>query len=161
MTRRRLLNAVLLGALVVGVTVPAAAQTTARQQASDLSRELMSPFCPGKLLADCTSSYAGELREAIATRLAGGEPVAAIKADLVRQYGKEILGAPPAEGVGLLAWLLPALLAVSSAVGVGLKVARAARETRAALQAAPAVAAAGGADAAVLARLDDELRDLD
>lgn len=156
-TRRFALAAI----LATVVAAPALAQSPARQQASDLSRELMSPFCPGKLLADCTSSYAGELREAIAKRLEAGEPLEAIKADLVRQYGTEILGAPPAEGVGLLAWVLPALLGLATAVGVGVKVARAARETRLAGQAVPVPAAAGGADAAALERLRDELRDLD
>lgn len=151
----------LAAALVSLVATAALAQSPARQQASDLSRELMSPFCPGKLLADCTSSYAGDLREAIAKRLEAGEPLEAIKADLVRQYGKEILGAPPAEGVGLLAWVLPALLGLATAAGVGLKVARAARETRLAGRSAPVPAVAGGADVAALAQLQDELRDLD
>lgn len=153
MSRRAAVVILLAGALAA----PVLAQSPARQQASDLARELMSPFCPGKLLADCTSSYAGELRDAITKRLEAGESVEAIKADLVRQYGREILGAPPAEGVGLLAWLVPALLGLATAVGIGLKVARAARDTRLAAQ----PVAVGGADAAVLARLDDELRDLD
>lgn len=157
--RRHLIIRLVL--VVVGLTaalpLAEARQTPARQAASDLSRELMSPFCPGKLLADCTSPNAGELREAIATRLTAGETAAAVKSDLVRQYGKEILGAPPAEGVGWLAWLVPALLGLASALGVGWKVAQAVRGSTA----APAVAVAGGADAGAFARLDDELRDLD
>lgn len=147
--------------VVVGLTASVpfaeARQTPARQAASDLSRQLMSPFCPGKLLADCTSPNAGELREAIAVRLTAGETVPAVTADLVRQYGKEILGAPPAEGVGWLAWLVPGLLALASALGIGWKVAQAVRGSGT----TPAVAAAGGADAGALAQLDDELRDLD
>ncbi len=134
-----------------------ARQTPAHQAAADLSRQLMSPFCPGKLLADCTSPDAGALRTAIAERVAAGETVQAVKGDLVRQYGTEILGAPPAEGVGLLAWLVPALFAVVSAAAVSWKVARATRGPAA----RPAVAAAGAIDAGALAILDDELRDLD
>lgn len=135
-----------------------AAQSSPRQQAADLAAQLMSPFCPGRLLVDCTSSQAYDLREAIAERLAAGESVEAVRADLVRRYGREILGAPPAEGVGWLAWWLPALLGVVTAVAVGRKIARAARAG-----AVPrlAAAAAGAVDASVLARLDDELRDLD
>lgn len=158
MRRRALLRVLFTLTLVAaGAAALDARQTPARQAAADLSRQLMSPFCPGKLLADCTSPNAGELREAIAGRLAAGETVAAVKADLVQRYGKEILGAPPAEGVGWLAWIVPALLGLASAAGIGWKVAQAVRSTAA----PPAVAVAGGADAGALAQLDDELRDLD
>jgi len=158
MRRRAVLRVLFTLTLVAaGAAALDARQTPARQAAADLSRQLMSPFCPGKLLADCTSPNAGELREAIAGRLTAGETVAAVKADLVQRYGKEILGAPPAEGVGWLAWLVPALLGLASAAAVGWKVAQAIRSP----STLPAVAAAGASDAGTLAQLDDELRDLD
>lgn len=145
--------------MLIGLAVPpwASAQVSPRQQAADLSSQLMSPFCPGRLLVDCTSSQAHDLREAIAVRLSAGESVDAVRADLVRQYGHEILGAPPAAGVGLLAWLLPALLGVVTFGGVAWKVASAAR---AAASLAP-VAAAPAGDARLVAQLDDELRELE
>ena len=151
----------LLAALVTALALaaPLAAQTP-KEQAWDLAHELMSPFCPGKLLAECTSSLAGELREDVAKRIAAGETRDAVKADLIRQYGKEILGAPEAEGVGLLAWVLPALLGVLTFGGIGWKIARAARAGQEAALAAP-LAATAGADARTLSQLDDELRDLD
>lgn len=153
-----MMRGVLAGfAMAVLVTVTAVAQDVPRQQAADLSRELMSPFCPGKLLADCTSSLAGDLRTRIRTRLEAGEAKAVVKADLVREFGPEILGAPPAEGVGWVAWLLPAVLAIGTAGAIGRKVMQAAR----AGAQVPAAVGAGGADAAALTRLDDELRDLD
>ena len=154
---RRHLLAVLVTALAF--VAPLAAQTP-KEQAWDLAHELMSPFCPGKLLSECTSSLAGELREDVAKRIAAGETRDAVKADLIRQYGKEILGAPEAEGVGLLAWVLPALLGVLTFGGIGWKIARAARAGQEAALASPLVASAG-ADASTLSRLDDELRDLD
>lgn len=152
-----------LFALVLALTMSGAIglvearQTPAHQAAADLSRQLMSPFCPGKLLADCTSPDAGALRQAIEARVAAGETVEAVKGDLVRRYGTEILGAPPAQGVGLLAWLVPALLGIASAAGVGWKVAQAVR----APDARSVMAAAGPTDAGTLAALEDELRDLD
>ena len=150
----------LLAALVASLALaaPLAAQTP-KEQAWDLAHELMSPFCPGKLLAECTSSLAGELRDDVAKRIAAGETRDAVKADLIRQYGREILGAPEPEGVGLLAWALPALLGLLSAVAIGWKVARAARAGQAAASLTPA--AAMGGDSVTLAQLDDELRDLD
>ena len=149
-----------LAMLIAGLALAAPAAQTPKEQATDLAHELMSPFCPGKLLAECTSSLAGDLREDVAKRIAAGETRDAVKADLIRQYGKEILGAPEAEGVGLLAWVLPALLGVLTFGGIGWKIARAARAGQEAALASPLVASAG-ADASTLSRLDDELRDLD
>ena len=71
-----------------------------KQQAADMAGQLMSPFCPGRLLADCTSPNAGELRQAIAARIAAGETADAVKADLVRRYGTAILGAPQPKASG-------------------------------------------------------------
>lgn len=156
MRRRLAIVLVAAGVVLAGVPIARAQSASPKQQASDLAHQLMSPFCPGKLLSDCTSPNAGVLREEMATRIAGGESAEAVKADLVRQYGAEILGAPEAEGVGLLAWVLPAMLGLASAVAVAWKIAAAARETR-----ARPVAVAAGADSAALAQLDDELRDLD
>lgn len=162
LTRRHLLASGLVSlVLAAPLAAPLAAQTP-NQQATDLAHELMSPFCPGKLLAECTSSYAGELRQTVEQRIAAGETKEAVKADLLRQYGKEILGAPEAEGVGLLAWALPALVGVLSAAGIAWKVRQAARAGQAAAMTAPLAVAGGGmTESAALSRLDDELRDLD
>jgi cytochrome c-type biogenesis protein CcmH/NrfF len=78
----------LAAALLAAAAAPAAAQDQeSRAQASALAGQLMSPFCPGRLLVDCTSSQAYELRDDIARRLAAGESREAIRADLVGQYG--------------------------------------------------------------------------
>ncbi len=145
--------------LVAFAAPPLVAQVSPRQQAADLAHALMSPFCPGKLLSDCTSSQAYELRDTITARLERGERAAAVRADLVRQYGSAILGAPEPTGVGLLAWVMPALIGFATAVGIGMKVARATRETLA--TPVEPVAIAAGADRGALSRLDDELRALD
>jgi cytochrome c-type biogenesis protein CcmH/NrfF len=144
--------------LIAGAGLGLEAQS-ARQQANALAHVLMSPFCPGKLLADCTSPQAYELRDAIARRLDRGETPAAVQADLVREYGSQILGAPPARGVGLLAWWLPAMLATGTAVGLGVRV-RAATRAGAASTGVEGGAAAP-LDPAIVARLDDELAELD
>lgn len=150
-------RALLVFVLTLTLAPAASAQEpSAKQQAADLAGQLMSPFCPGKLLADCTSPNAGELRTAMAARIAAGETADAVKADLVRQYGREILGAPAAEGVGWLAWLVPAILGLASLAAIALKVAAATRTSRHAH-----LSAAGVVDAQVLSQLEDELRDLD
>jgi cytochrome c-type biogenesis protein CcmH len=152
----RFAAAVLAAAVLAGPNALAGQDHGARAEATALAAQLMSPFCPGRLLVDCTSSQAYALRDEIARRLAAGETPEAIRADLVRLYGAAILGAPEPRGIGLLAWILPALLAGGTALGVGWKVARAAR----AGAAPPRVPVASGGGA-MFARLDDELRDLD
>jgi cytochrome c-type biogenesis protein CcmH/NrfF len=145
-----------LATVLLAAPAAQAQPTSPRQQAADLAGQLMSPFCPGRLLVDCTSSQAYDLRETISRRLTAGESVDAVRADLVREYGAAILGAPAPVGVGLLAWIGPALLGLATFAGVTWKVWRAARAG-----AVPPLVPAAAGDAGVLARLDDELRALD
>jgi cytochrome c-type biogenesis protein CcmH/NrfF len=70
--------------------------------------DLMSPFCPGRTLADCTSGEAEQLRTWILVQAASGRSRDEVEAELVAQYGDVILSAPRAEGIGLAAYLLPA-----------------------------------------------------
>ncbi len=74
-------------------------------QARQMFRSLMSPYCPGSLLADCPSSQAAALRDSVRARLGRGQSAARIRDDLVDIYGDEILAAPPFEGLGSLTWL--------------------------------------------------------
>ena len=163
MSKRRavtVVGVVALAAVLLPGRVAAAPETEAQRQAARLTHALMSPFCPGKLLAECTSPDAGVLRQAILHRLEAGEGPDAVQADLVRRYGTSILGAPALDGVGWLVWLTPALLGVGTAAGLGWKVARAERAGRAGRN-ATVVAPAGIVDTAALAQLEDELHDLD
>lgn len=77
--------------------------------AYDLAGELMSPFCPGRTLASCPSPQAGELIQWIATQEAAGVSRDEVIAILVERHGEEILGAPPAKGITLWAYVFPVL----------------------------------------------------
>ncbi|MFO0689001.1 MAG: cytochrome c-type biogenesis protein CcmH [Myxococcota bacterium] len=69
----------------------------------------MSPFCPGRTLASCPSPQAGELIQWIATQGGGGRLRDEVIAILVERHGEEILGAPPAKGITLWAYVFPVL----------------------------------------------------
>lgn len=69
--------------------------------------QVMSPFCPGVLLANCPSAPAAALRSEIERRIAAGQSADAIEADLERRFGERVLAAPRASGWGLIAWLTP------------------------------------------------------
>ena len=77
--------------------------------AYDLAGELMSPFCPGRTLASCPSPQAAELIQWIATQEAAGVSREEVIAILVERHGEEILGAPPARGITLWAYVFPVL----------------------------------------------------
>ena len=112
----------ILVALLVG-PAPVGAQTAgADERTSTITHELMSPFCPELLLADCPSDSARVLREAIARRVGAGETARSIEDDLVGRYGDQIRTMPLFQGIGVLVWLAPpiagalGLLAVAIAV---------------------------------------------
>lgn len=69
----------------------------------------MSPYCPGRLLSDCPSTSASELKENLRKRIAAGETVEDINLYLESVYGQAIHATPPARGFGLFAWLTPAI----------------------------------------------------
>jgi cytochrome c-type biogenesis protein CcmH len=99
----------LVGLLIGGLCAAGLAGTPARAEsyAYDLAGELMSPFCPGRTLASCPSPQAGELIQWIATQEAAGATRAEVRDMLVERFGEEILGAPPAEGITLWAYVFP------------------------------------------------------
>lgn len=84
--------------------------------AQEVAREVMSPACPGKLLIDCTSGEAEQLRELIRQRIAQGQTKEQIINYLVEVYGVTILASPPKSGFYLAAWVLPFLVLLYGAL---------------------------------------------
>lgn len=132
-----------------------AAVDPASSWAYDLAGELMSPYCPGRTLASCPSPQAGELIQWIAMQEAAGSTRDEVVAILIERHGEEILGAPPARGIGLWAYLLPVMGFVGFGAVVLLVlrriVAPAAQSARASGGAAPLPAGAGAAAVAAAA----------
>jgi cytochrome c-type biogenesis protein CcmH/NrfF len=77
--------------------------------AYDLAADLMSPYCPGRTLASCPSPQAAELVQWMALQEAAGASREEVVAILVDRFGEEILGAPPAKGITLWAYVFPVL----------------------------------------------------
>jgi cytochrome c-type biogenesis protein CcmH len=70
----------------------------------------MSPYCPGRALSDCPSPQAAELREWIVEQENAGISRSEVEQELFRIFGDQLLQAPRAEGMGLMAYLIPALV---------------------------------------------------
>lgn len=92
-----------------GGAAPADASGARSGWAYDLAGELMSPFCPGRTVASCPSPQATELIQWIAMQEAAGATREEVVAMLVEKHGEEILGAPPARGITLWAYVFPVL----------------------------------------------------
>lgn len=110
-----------LGALWLGVSTAAAAgEATAAPEgwAYKLPRDLMSPFCPGRTLAACSSPQAESLRVWLIAQEASGRSRADVEAELFERYGDVLRSAPRAEGFGLAAYVFPIVAFVVGAVVV-------------------------------------------
>ena len=142
---------VVLGVLLLGLALPAAAQSAEPEGwGYELSHEIMSPFCPGRSLADCPSPQAESLRAWIVIQEATGRSRADVEAELLERFGDVILSAPRAEGIGLAAYAIPVLAFLAGGVLVGVFLRRITRAGS-----APAAPAAESLDPE-LARLVDE-----
>ena len=121
-----------------------------------LANELMSPFCPGRTLAECPSPQAEDLRLWIIVQEAAGRSQGEVEEELYARFGDIIRSTPEPKGIGISAYALP--LAVF--VGGGFVVAFVLRR----ITAKPAAVADGAVGAAVppldaeFERLIDEAR---
>lgn len=101
--------------LSLALALSAASQSSAEQSpevsaaADRIMSGIMSPYCPGRLLRDCPSGQALQLKEKIVSRLAAGESEQLVVDDLIATFGEEMRASPKASGFGLVAWLAPAL----------------------------------------------------
>lgn len=75
--------------------------------AYELADELMSPFCPGRTVADCPSPQAKTLVVWLTVQEAAGRSRADVQAELVERFGENILPAPPVRGFGIAAYAFP------------------------------------------------------
>ena len=75
--------------------------------AGEIFGEVLSPFCPGRMLNDCPSGNASQLKEKIRTDLSSGKDREEILDELYAVYGTSIRAAPTTEGFGWFAWITP------------------------------------------------------
>ena len=91
------------------------------REANELARDLMSPFCPGRTLADCGSPDAAVVREEIRKALGAGESPESVRARIETRCGDRVVGGPR-ERTG---WLLPSAALVAGAGVLALVIRRA------------------------------------
>lgn len=141
-------------AVVLGLAWLLGAGTAHAQEDSKwgyaLGNELMSPWCPGFALPDCSSGYASELRLWILEQERLGRSEDEVRAEILAKYGEKMLQAPRAEGRGILAYAIPAAVILA---GLAVLVAFLRRQGGA----RQAAAAPAATDSSLLSRVDREL----
>ena len=100
----------LAAAFVLALAAPALADP--QDVANDISREMISPYCPGVTLHDCPSDNSRELRQRIIGWAENGMTKDQIWQRLEDEFGPGIRATPSAEGSGLWAWVLPIVAAL-------------------------------------------------
>ena len=123
--------AVGLGLLLALLATALPAVAAAPQFSLDeIETELMCPTC-GTRLDLSQAPAANQIRDFVRARQAQGWTKQQVKDALVLEYGESVLASPPASGIGIAAWLLPAgavALAVLAVGGVALAARRRSRE---------------------------------
>jgi len=89
------------------------------ERAATIARSLRCPQCAGESVAESNVSVAREIRADIARRVDAGQTDDEIRVAYAALYGEAILLTPPSRGFGSLVWILPAIVGLTAAAGVG------------------------------------------
>jgi cytochrome c-type biogenesis protein CcmH len=116
-----------VGLVALVLAAPAAASEQ-HPTLPELEGQLMCPICEGETLAQSDSAPAQRIKAYIQLRIGQGATRSQIKRELVDQWGKRILAAPPRHGFDLLAWLLPIVGVLGGAAAIGVLAFRWTRE---------------------------------
>ena len=163
---QHLMAAVLFSSVLVfgvgfaGVAVAAEPEEPPRW-AYQMPHSLMSPFCPGRTLAECSSPQADQLRLWILVQAGAGAPKEEIEEALLERFGDKILSAPRAEGWGITAYALPIGGFLLGGVAVAMVLRRMARSESDPIESvvvASRAAPASASDAELERWVDEDLR---
>jgi cytochrome c-type biogenesis protein CcmH/NrfF len=84
--------------------------TVRHPEATKAITRLKSPYCPGFMLEVCSSSAGAALRDTIEGLAEDGWSADSIISWVLANHGDTLLALPPAQGKGLVAWLVPPIV---------------------------------------------------
>jgi cytochrome c-type biogenesis protein CcmH len=123
---RRAAIAIAALSLALGASLPAMAaeQPPPRASLPDIEDEVMCIVCGVPLELATEAGQANQERDFIRKLIAEGKTKDEIKDALVAQYGENVLAVPGDSGFDLAAWLVPGVVLLIAAVGIGVGVSR-------------------------------------
>ncbi len=142
-----------------GATHTQAQTPVTPEQINDVAKALWCPLCNGVRLDTCELKACEQMREVIGVKLAQGESLDQIRDYFIAQYGPQVLGEPPRQGISWLAWILPFLALVAAGVWVFWLLRRWTHQKPAPAASPPAASPSLSDDQ--LSRLDEELKKID
>jgi cytochrome c-type biogenesis protein CcmH len=101
---------------------PASAQAP-RASLPDIEDEVMCVEC-GTVLSVSSSPVALQERTFIREQIAAGKDKEQIKAALVEEYGEGVLAEPGRDGFNATLWVVPIVLVLLAAIGIGVAIKR-------------------------------------
>jgi cytochrome c-type biogenesis protein CcmH len=101
---------------------PASAQAP-RASLPDIEDEVMCVEC-GTVLSVSSSPVALQERTFIREQIAAGKDKQQIKASLVEEYGEGVLAEPGRDGFNATLWIVPIVLVLLAALGIGIAIKR-------------------------------------
>lgn len=113
------LLAVLCLALVFGSGVFSSGTPSAEQRARALETQIRCPSCVDVSVASSSAATAASLRQQILHWVREGQSDQQIENTLVARYGMSILLQPPASGLSVVVWVVPAVAGAAALVGIG------------------------------------------
>ena len=148
-----MIRRLLLLLAVMLVLVPLASAAQPQFTMAEIESQLMCPTCQSRL--DLSHSPAADrIRAFVEKKRLEGWTVQQVKDALVADFGPSVLAAPPASGIGLVAWVAPIAI-VAGGLAVVVAIVFAWRRRR------HAGRAQTPADTALEARVDAALRSFD
>lgn len=94
----------------------------------EVQGNIMSPYCPGRLLKDCPSTAARDLKKEIKEKILAGSSAKEIEQELIQKFGDDMRAAPELAGIGMLAWLMPIVFLCIGGVVISIWVLRQAKQ---------------------------------
>jgi cytochrome c-type biogenesis protein CcmH/NrfF len=122
-----MIKVILSAIFVIGCAftpLPSSAADLHEDHAREIYSTIMSPFCPARLLSDCPSPSATELKVKILSDLRGGKSKEQVLEELYSTFGSSVRAAPEAKGFGALAWWIPILFVVVGGIVFAIWLAR-------------------------------------
>jgi cytochrome c-type biogenesis protein CcmH len=117
--RRTPALAFLLGSLLLAGSLEsqlassaASADTALDRKVGEIASQLRCPVCLNLSVQDSPSELARDMRDVVREHLARGETQQQVIDYFIQRYGEWVLMKPPAHGVSLLVWLLPAVIVI-------------------------------------------------
>jgi cytochrome c-type biogenesis protein CcmH len=114
----------MIGLVVVVVALSIGASTqhgplSVTQKAARIEKGVRCPTCRELSVAESDARAAQAIRNEIRRRVVAGQSDATIRAFLVSRYGPDILLKPQGKGVAALVWVLPVVVVLVAAAGLG------------------------------------------